>query len=75
VYIRNPAFVAKMILIVLAGLNFLLYYFFVEPVLLRSGPNAATPMLAKAVGVMSLSFWVGVLVLGRLLPYLGTTGG
>ncbi len=55
-----------MSLIGLAGLNFLLYYFAVEPKLLRLGPTDATPALAKVVGVLAF---------GRLLPYLGTGGG
>jgi hypothetical protein len=74
-YTANWAFWAKMILVVLAGLNFLLYYTKVEPSLLRLGPNDPTPGLAKAVGVASLVFWFGVLSFGRLLPYLGTGGG
>jgi hypothetical protein len=74
-YFANWAFWAKMILIVLAGLNFLLYYLVVEPKVVRLGPNDATPLLAKSVGALSLIFWFGVLSFGRLLPYLGTGGG
>jgi hypothetical protein len=74
-YTANWAFWVKMSLIGLAGLNFLLYFTKVEPAILRLGPNDATPSLAKAVGVMSLLFWFGVLAFGRLLPYLGTGGG
>jgi Family of unknown function (DUF6644) len=74
-YAGNWSFWAKMILVVLAGLNFLFYYFAVEPALARLGPNDATPPLAKIVGVLSLTFWFGVLSFGRLLPYLGTGGG
>jgi hypothetical protein len=74
-YTSNWAFWLKMVLIVLAGLNFLLYYKKVEPQLLALGPNEATPSLAKAIGVASLIFWFGVLSLGRLLPYLGPGGG
>jgi hypothetical protein len=74
-YFANWAFWAKMILILLAGANFLLYYFVVEPKVVRLGPNDATPLLAKSVGAMSLIFWFGVLSFGRLLPYLGTGGG
>jgi uncharacterized membrane protein len=74
-YTANYAFWVKMILIVLAGLNFLLYYLRVEPSLARLGPADATPALAKAVGAASLTFWFGVLAFGRLLPYLGTGGG
>ena len=74
-YTSNWAFWLKMVLILLAGLNFLLYYKKVEPQLLALGPNEATPSLAKAIGVASLIFWFGVLSLGRLLPYLGPGGG
>lgn len=74
-YTANWAFWAKMGLVLLAGVNFLIYFTRVEPQLLRLGPNDATPALAKAVGVASLTFWFGVLAFGRLLPYLGTGGG
>jgi uncharacterized membrane protein len=74
-YFANYAFWVKMGLIVLAGLNFLVYFTKVEPVILKLGPNEPTPAFAKAVGTMSLVFWFGVLSYGRLLPYLGTGGG
>jgi uncharacterized membrane protein len=74
-YTTNWAFWAKMSLIGLAGLNFLVYFTKVEPVILKLGPNEPTPALAKAVGSMSLVFWFGVLAFGRLLPYLGVGGG
>ena len=74
-YAANYAFWVKMSLIGLAGVNFLVYFTKVEPAILRLGPNEPTPALAKAVGVMSLMFWFGVLSYGRLLPYLGTGGG
>ncbi len=74
-YFGNWSFWAKMILIVLAGVNFLFYFTKVEPKLLVLGPNDPTPALAKTVGTLSLLFWFGVLSFGRLLPYLGTGGG
>jgi hypothetical protein len=74
-YSNNWAFWAKMILVLLAGVNFIIYYTKVEPRLKRLGPQDPTPALAKTVGVASLVFWFGVLSFGRLLPYLGTGGG
>lgn len=74
-YVINYAFWVKMVLVLLAGLNFLFFLFKVEPRLANLGPNDATPMSAKAVGTASLVFWFGVLLYGRLLPYLGTGGG
>jgi hypothetical protein len=74
-YAGNYAFWVKMGLIGLAGLNFLVYFIKVEPVVLRLGPHDPTPTLARAVGAMSLLFWFGVMTFGRLLPYLGPGGG
>ncbi|HEX6997946.1 MAG TPA: DUF6644 family protein [Gammaproteobacteria bacterium] len=74
-YAINPAFQLKMLFVLLAGLNFLLYYTKVEPKLATLGPHDATPVLAKAVGAASLICWFAVLSYGRLLPYLGTGGG
>jgi len=70
-YLDNPAFRIKMSLIVLAGLNFVLYYYKVDPLLTRLGPDSPPPPLAKGVGAASLLFWFGVLAYGRLLPYFG----
>jgi uncharacterized membrane protein len=74
-YFANWAFWMKMGLIVLAGVNFLVYFTKVEPKILHLGPHEATPAFAKTVGALSLLFWFGVLSYGRLLPYLGTGGG
>ncbi len=71
-YFINISFQLKMLLVVLAGLNFLIYWLKVEPQLLQAGPNSPTPPLAKVVGMSSLLFWFGVLAFGRLIPYLGT---
>lgn len=74
-YAVNISFQLKMILVLLAGLNALLYKFKVEPLL--EGPAAVAnggdfPFIAKAVGAASLLFWLGVMSFGRLIPYLGT---
>jgi len=74
-YFANWAFWFKMTLIVLAGINFLVYFTKVEPKIIHLGPNEPTPLIAKTVGALSLLFWFGVLSYGRLLPYLGTGGG
>jgi hypothetical protein len=74
-YFANYAFWVKMSLIVLAGINFLVYFTKVEPVVARLGPTDPTPATAKVVAALSLLFWFGVLSYGRLLPYLGTGGG
>lgn len=71
-YAINISFQTKMVLVLLAGLNALLYAIKVAPALERVGPNADTPPIAKAVGAASILLWTGVLCFGRLIPYLGT---
>ena len=71
-YAPNIAFQLKMLLVLLAGLNALLYYLKVEPLLANLPADAETPSIAKAVGAASLALWFGVLAFGRLIPYLGT---
>lgn len=71
-YAVNIAFQIKMLLLILAGLNALFYYLKVEPMIADSPLGADTPPIAKAVGAASLVLWFGVLVYGRLIPYLGT---
>ena len=47
-YAYNWSFQLKMALVLLAGINFLIYYLKVEPELVRNGPNAAPTALARA---------------------------
>src|SRR5690606_14003253 len=70
-YAVNPSFQIKMVLIVLAGLNALLYAIKVAPQLASQPPTGDTPAIAKAVGAASLALWIGVICFGRLIPYLG----
>ena len=70
-YAVNPSFQIKMVLILLAGLNALLYALKVAPGLSAAPQQGDTPALAKAVGATSLALWIGVICFGRLIPYLG----
>ncbi len=71
-YAINISFQLKMLLLLLAGINFLYFKFKVEPLVASVGPGEDTPAVAKAVGGASLILWLGVLSYGRLIPYLGT---
>jgi len=71
-YFINISFQIKMVLLLLAGLNFLFYKVKVEHMLADIGPGQDTPAIAKVVGAASLVLWTGVLTYGRLIPYLGT---
>jgi hypothetical protein len=74
-YIGNPAqyqswaFVFKMLFIMLAGVNALLFY--LTGLYRRVDPVAAgqdVPLPAKLIAVVSLFLWVGVIFWGRMLP-------
>ena len=72
-YAVNIGFQIKLILILLAGCNAAIYHFRVEGYALDLGSSSIRPPLTiKLVGLTSLSLWTGVLLLGRLIPYVGT---
>jgi len=66
----NPSFRLKMVLIVLAGVNALLFTIAAA----RSGnewvSTDRTPLTVKAIATMSLVFWVGVMTAGRWMAYI-----
>lgn len=71
-YSINIGFQIKMGLVILAGLNTLFYFWKIKPLLANWSANSDTPIPAKVIGLISLLTWTGVLVLGRLIPYVGT---
>jgi len=71
-YSVNIGFQIKMVLVALAGLNALLYHWKVSPVMRTWDSNADSPPIAKIVAYTSLTVWTGVLLCGRLIPYVGT---
>ncbi len=69
-YSTNIGFQLKMLLILIAGLNVVVYQLQVRPQL--TGWNTVSmPTIAKLVAIASLAAWGGVLLLGRLIPYVG----
>lgn len=71
-YTANIGFRWKMVLVLIAGLNALWFYWKINPVMKSWSPNGDTPALAKTIAFVSLGTWTGVLLLGRLIPYIGT---
>lgn len=70
-YSVNIGFRLKMLLILIAGLNVVVYQLQVRPQLI--GWNTVSmPTIARLVAIASLATWGGVLLLGRLIPYVGT---
>lgn len=68
-YIGNIAFIWKMILVVVAGLNAILFEFAVFRPIKAGVPNADARVIVKLSSGASLLLWSGVLILGRLIPF------
>ncbi|MGD8808450.1 MAG: hypothetical protein PVG24_02535 [Gammaproteobacteria bacterium] len=73
VYLDNAAFQIKMVLILIAGLNLLLWYMtgLAEKADHTAADGDVVPA-AKVVAVVSLVMWFGVIVFGRLIMYEDT---
>lgn len=71
-YSINVGFQIKMLLVGIAGLNALLYYWKVRPLLSTLESDSEPPPVARAVAYTSLAVWGVVLLCGRLIPYVGT---
>lgn len=69
-YYPNLAFRIKMFLILLAGLNALWFQFVESPRLKSLPPGTDTGLTVKFVAALSLLLWLGVIIMGRLIPYL-----
>ena len=69
-YYPNIAFRMKMLFILLAGLNALWFKFSVYPLTMKNPEANDCGKLAKVVAGLSLLFWFGVIVLGRMIPYV-----
>lgn len=71
-YATHTGFQLKMLLVVVAGLNALWYYWKLHPVMHNWQPDTKPPGFAKVIASVSLVSWTGVLLLGRLIPYMST---
>lgn len=71
-YAINIGFQLKMLLVVLAGVNAFWFLRRFGETLPGWQTRADIPPLARVLAMISLFTWFGVLLLGRLIPYVGT---
>ena len=71
-YVANIGFRIKLVLIIIAGLNALWFGLKISPVMGSWDPHGDTSRSARIVAYLSLGSWCGVLLCGRLIPYVGT---
>jgi uncharacterized membrane protein len=68
-YIENIALQWKVVLIVLGGINVLYFTIFDHAWTLESGQDA--PLTGKVMAVVTIAVWLGVIYLGRMMPFIG----
>ena len=61
-----------MFLILVAGVNAIWFFRRINPTMAEWDPHGDTSLATKVVAFVSLGAWTGVLLLGRLIPYIGT---
>jgi len=69
-YLDNAAFQVKLILLLLAGINMLVFHFGVFRSVSNWGESKAIPRAAKISAFLSLIFWVGVMLAGRWIGHI-----
>jgi hypothetical protein len=65
----SPFFWAKMIMLVLAGVNITLYHLTIDRRQTEWDEAPIPPVAARMAGLISLSLWVGIIAAGRLMAY------
>jgi uncharacterized membrane protein len=69
-YTQNPAFVWKIGLILIAGVTLLYPTMWDQAG--ESTPEDRAPLTGRIIAAGSICLWIGVIFLGRFLPYLGS---
>jgi uncharacterized membrane protein len=68
-YVENIALQWKIVLIVLGGINVLYFTIFDHAWTLQRGEDA--PLSGKVMAVLTIAVWIGVIYLGRMMPFIG----
>ncbi len=68
-YAANFAFLVKIALMVLAGLNVLVFHFITYRGVAKWDQGIAVPWAAKLAGALSLAIWIAVAAYGRFTAY------
>lgn len=69
-FAANPALLAKLGLIVLAGINALFFQMRVVPSMEQWNCGSPAPAHARVSAVLSIVLWLGVIVAGRMMAYV-----
>jgi Family of unknown function (DUF6644) len=72
VYYHNFYFRAKMLLLVLTGINMLVFELTAGRTIRGWNHAPSAPRAGKAVAVLSLAMWIGIIFMGRLIGFTTT---
>ena len=73
-YVTNIAFGYKLAFMALAGINVAVFYATgINRQTELLGPGDDAPLAAKVTAGASLLLWIGVMYMGRMLPYIGNS--
>ena len=72
VYYHNFFFRAKMLLLVLTGINLLVFEWTAGRTIRDWDQAPAAPRAGKAVAALSLAMWIGIIVMGRMIGFTTT---
>jgi hypothetical protein len=69
VYYHNFFFRTKMLLLLLAGINILVFELTAGRTIHRWDKSPSAPPVGKAVAAVSLAIWIGIIFMGRLIGF------
>jgi len=68
-YSHNPFFIAKMCLLVLAGVNMVVFQFITTRGIEAWDESPAVPATVRIAGAFSLLFWLAIIICGRWIGF------
>ncbi|PJG47063.1 hypothetical protein CAF53_01560 [Sphingobium sp. LB126] len=69
IYMVNPYFLAKLVLLALAGANVAVFHIFTWRTIAAWDGDIALPSPARAAGLLSLTFWIVIVFCSRMIGY------
>jgi hypothetical protein len=70
-YVHAVSLWWKLLFVIIAGLNAIIFRFTLRDKTLQLGPGDDTSLAMKFIGATSLLSWFAVMYFGRMVPYLG----
>ena len=69
IYYHNPFFRTKMLLLVLAGVNMVVFEITAGRTIHRWDKARSAPRAGKAVAILSLTVWISIIFMGRMIGF------